>query len=198
MSAIAATASPSRAAQSRVRAVHARRRDRRGRGRSPVIPTAGVLIACRARKPGADRAVLPAFRRLRRLRHPALADRNAIARGSARSWSRRWRMPESPARSTTSIDAHGAGRRRITAARAPRRRRRIAQVGFAAASQPRHRRDRSIARSSIPALRRRARRRAGAGRASEADRQAARYPGHRDRAAASMSTCAAPDRCRRR
>jgi 23S rRNA (cytidine1920-2'-O)/16S rRNA (cytidine1409-2'-O)-methyltransferase len=69
----------------RVCAVHAWRRDRRGGScaGSPSRPSAPA--AGRARQPGADRAILPAFWNLRRLRHPALGGR-ALPRLEARRW----------------------------------------------------------------------------------------------------------------
>ena len=94
------------------------------------------------------------------------------------------------------IDAHGAGRRRITV-HARRGSDGELRTGFAAASS-----HAIVAIDDCPILdpgaARRARRRAGAGRSAEARRQAARYPGHRGRATASTSMCAAPARCRRR
>ena len=72
MSAIAATASPCRRRQTCSCPTRSAARPSRS-NRSPAIPTAARLLRDRQRKPGAHRAVLPAFRRLRRLRHPALA-----------------------------------------------------------------------------------------------------------------------------
>ncbi len=99
----------------------------------PGHPDRRRLLAVEHAKPGADRAVLPAFRRLRRLRHPALGARALSAPGSATSWSRRWRRPSSIARSAPLIDAHGAGRRRITL-HARMGTHEVLKVGFAAAS----------------------------------------------------------------
>ena len=145
-------------------------------------------------KPGAHRAVLPIFRCLRRLRDPALADGSATGPGNAPSWSRRWRRPASPARSrlwSMPMAPAGAASRSMLAAEWHGE---LLKVGFAAASSPRHRPDRRIARSSIPAC-------SGALDAAWAlaeplkpGRQAARYPGHRRQATASTSTCAAPGR----
>ena len=56
------------------------------------------LLAGRARQPGTDRALLPAFRNLRRLRDPALGRPSATAPGNAISSSRRWRRRSSPAK----------------------------------------------------------------------------------------------------
>ena len=137
------------------------------------------LLAGRDRKPGADRAVLSAFRRLRRLRDPALG-RRALSRLEARaSWSTTLAQAGIDCEVAPLVDAHGAGRRRITL-HARMGTHDVLKVGFAAASShdivP-------IDRCPIldPASERRDRGGLGARRAADVDRQAARHPGHRDR-----------------
>ena len=105
------------------------------------------LLARRAASAGADRAVLSAFRRLRRLRDPALGAPIPIAPGSASSWSTTlaqagidcevgaWSMPMAPA-AAASPCTRGCGTHDVL------------KVGFAAAGCARHRRRSTAARSS--------------------------------------------------
>ena len=82
-------------------------------GRFPAaIPIAGDCSG-RERKRGADRTVLSAFRRLRRLRDPALG-RRALPRLEARAWWQTLAQAGIDCDVAPLVDAHGAGRRRIT------------------------------------------------------------------------------------
>ena len=144
------------------------------------IPTAGACCRSSARARSGSR-------RSARILASAAAARSSIgspsatAPGSAISWSRRWRRPNSTARCDPLVDAHGIGRRRITL-HARMGTHDVLKVGFAAAGShdiiP-------VDRCPIldPGLERRARCGVGAGRAVDRDRQAARHPdhGHRQR-----------------
>ena len=77
-------------------------------------PDRRLLTRIEQRKPGTHRAFLPIFQRLRRLRNPALAAGSVSGVETRTSWSIRSNRPALPARSTNLVDAHGAGRRRIT------------------------------------------------------------------------------------
>ena len=93
------------------------------------------------------------------------------------------------------VDAHGAGRRRVTL-HARMGTHDVLKVGFAAANShdivPIDR-----CPDSRPAFERRDRGGLGHRRAADLNGKAARHPGHGNRAADSMSMCAAPARCRR-
>ena len=86
MSAIAATASP-RAGGASVYVPYALGGETVEVAEVPGHPDRRRLVKVECGEPGADHAVLPAFRRLRRLRHPALGRRAISRAGSARSWS---------------------------------------------------------------------------------------------------------------
>ena len=166
-----------------------------------VEPVAGhpdrrQLATHRARQRRADRTVLPLFRQPAAAAPSSIGRRTPIAPGSGRSWSTRSTHAGIDCEVDELIDAHGAGRRRITV-HARRGSDGELRVGFAAAG--------SHAIVAIddcpildPALARRARGRARARRGAEADRQAARHPDHGGDMPASTSMCAAPGRCRPR
>ena len=134
----------------RVRAVHAWRRDRRGRTASPAIPTAGACSRSSAPAPNASR-------RSARISAPAAAARSSTGRPDATA----------PGNAQIVVDDAGAGRHRLRGRPADRRpwRRPAAhhrsmpaaattaccKVGFAAADSHAIVADRSLARSSIPA-----------------------------------------------
>ena len=99
----------------------------------PGHPDRRRLIKVERASAGADRAVLPAFRRLRRLRHPALGRRATIAPGSARSWSTTLAQAGIDCEVAPLVDAHGLGRRRITL-HARMGTHDVLKVGFAAAN----------------------------------------------------------------
>ena len=110
--------------------LHAAGRDRRRRSRAgPSRPAAASSRRNPLARP--HRAVLSAFRDLRRLRHPALGGR-ALSRLETRSRGHgAWRRPASMRRVDALIDAHGEGRRRAVL-HARRGTKDILEVGFSA------------------------------------------------------------------